>query len=87
MSLISRLKKWILGLGTVGIIAAVIGLVLALFLITPVLTLMALNHLNEAFGWGWQSVDPFNIWNILATAVIINVLGGIFGRVGSSSSD
>jgi len=87
MDILGRVKSWLAGLGTVGLILAILGLFIALLLVMPVLTLMALNHLNEAFGWGWNSVDPFNIWNILATAVVINVLGGIFGRASSSSSD
>lgn len=79
MDITRTIKEWLGQLGYLGLAIIGILVLVGLFFVMPVLTLLSLNHLNEAFGWGWNAVDPFSIWNILATAVIISVLGGIFG--------
>lgn len=74
------LKDRISDLGKLGMALVAVAIILVVLLILPVSTLWAINHLNTAFGWGWDTVNIFGLKNILAVAIAYIALGFIFGR-------
>jgi len=68
-----RIKDYLTSLSLVGMIAGIVILAVALFLIAPIALLWSLNHL------GLTNVEIFNLWNILAAAVLVLILGGASG--------